>query len=618
MSKLIYTCFIKLIIDHFLSCNKNITSRFDVEMHSEGQDSPLTKLINTIDGKFKFGMEIPDTMLNDAIKQSSGYKYYKHKKDESEKGKVVEEPKEHHVSPVRSGRGKGYMCSGNQEVNVPCKPKKAIVPKKPRTLIVADNIVEETVAVELAKSVSIKEQRPQQHDIMTQLTIERQVKRDVEDTYPAERGLKLKGVTPEDLVVQSLLDLRKGSKESKLESMRKERQAVGGEGSSSVHDKYYEFEDILATDSDATRDSSCSDTDEEKDDETNDSEDFDMDLSDDEPNKGDEDVVGFGVFVDNKSQELAKFTPFSPVVTTSSMEDFSNLLNDPPMHELMDLLSKPVYIDAHTTSTVANPEGNLEVLSYLSGASEVPFGINVDVQAFFLNDKLVEMFLNDVDHHISSPPANTTHDLVTKPQHKSLQAKAKMLMAKAKHNMRKITFKKAVEQKFKEYDHKLDALTSTNVPEDPPNDDEGETRKKRRKDAGEPSSRSSKKDKPLMVPVQEDTPADQPQDQEEDYIQKRPNAGWFNKKSGSAEAARRKLTWFDMLLKSNIDPNEDYILGPSTVVVAKKLKVLIKKDELAIAYLEGAGLEKLKEQYKNDVELEYHVDQLKAAVLTKA
>ncbi|GJU63281.1 hypothetical protein Tco_1245116 [Tanacetum coccineum] len=32
----------------------------------------------------------------------------------------------------------------------------------------------------------------------------------------------------------------------------------------------------------------------------------------------------------------------------------------------------------------------------------------------------------------------------------------------------------------------------------------------------------------------------------------------------------------------------------------------------------GAGLEKLKKQYKNDVELEYHVDQLKLAVLTEA
>nr|GEV06416.1 hypothetical protein CTI12_AA475510 [Tanacetum cinerariifolium] len=63
---------------------------------------------------------------------------------------------------------------------------------------------------------------------------------------------------------------------------------------------------------------------------------------------------------------------------------------------------------------------------------------------------------------------------------------------------------------------------------------------------------------------------------------------------------------------------EDHILGPSTIAIAKKLKEIIYKDELTIADLEGAGLEKLKLHYKNDVELEYHVDQLKAAVVSEA
>ncbi|GJZ02282.1 hypothetical protein Tco_0520243 [Tanacetum coccineum] len=49
-----------------------------------------------------------------------------------------------------------------------------------------------------------------------------------------------------------------------------------------------------------------------------------------------------------------------------------------------------------------------------------------------------------------------------------------------------------------------------------------------------------------------------------------------------------------------------------------KIKAIIQKDELTITYLEGAGLERLKQQYQNDVELEYHVDQLKATLLTKA
>ncbi|GKC30662.1 hypothetical protein Tco_1037956 [Tanacetum coccineum] len=93
--------------------------------------------------------------------------------------------------------------------------------------------------------------------------------------------------------------------------------------------------------------------------------------------------------------------------------------------------------------------------------------------------------------------------------------------------------------------------------------------------------------------------------------------GWFTKKSGSANAVRR-TTWFDLILKSNIDQNEDHILGPSIVAIAKKLKEIIQKDELIIADLEGAGLEKLKLHYKNDVELEYHVDQLNIEVVFEA
>ncbi|GKA32108.1 hypothetical protein Tco_0718475 [Tanacetum coccineum] len=91
------------------------------------------------------------------------------------------------------------------------------------------------------------------------------------------------------------------------------------------------------------------------------------------------------------------------------------------------------------------------------------------------------------------------------------------------------------------------------------------------------------------------------------------------KKSGSTKAAKeRKSSWFDMLLKSNIDQDEDCILGISTLTMAKKIKKLIKKDELTITDQEGVGLEMLKRQYKNYVELEYHVDQLKASMTEEA
>nr|GEX23090.1 hypothetical protein [Tanacetum cinerariifolium] len=70
--------------------------------------------------------------------------------------------------------------------------------------------------------------------------------------------------------------------------------------------------------------------------------------------------------------------------------------------------------------------------------------------------------------------------------------------------------------------------------------------------------------------------------------------------------------------RDDIDKDENHILGPSTEAIAKKFKELIEKDELLIADLEGAGLEWLKVQYNNDVELEYHVSQLKATVLSEA
>ncbi|GJU63546.1 hypothetical protein Tco_1245381 [Tanacetum coccineum] len=95
----------------------------------------------------------------------------------------------------------------------------------------------------------------------------------------------------------------------------------------------------------------------------------------------------------------------------------------------------------------------------------------------------------------------------------------------------------------------------------------------------------------------------QPLDQEYEYVRKHPYPKWFPKKSG---LAKRRTTWFGLLLKSDIDKNENHILGPSTIAIAKKFKELIQKDELTIADLEGAGLEWLKHYaaryYKQGIE----------------
>nr|GEZ21727.1 hypothetical protein [Tanacetum cinerariifolium] len=212
-------------------------------------------------------------------------------------------PKEQHVSPIKSGRGKGYMRLD--------------------------------VAVELAKSVSIEEQQLQQWDIISKLKIKRQIIKDVEDTY-AEWGQKLKGPVIEDPSIRSLLDLRRESKKSILESLWQEKQPVGGEGSN---------------------------TNEEKDEKIDD---FDMDLSANEPQGDDDDDARFGVFVYKKSIDPLISIYLSPTVTCSSLKYIQSLLNEPPAHELTDFMSNLVYTNAYRTSVVANPVGNPEATSYIS------------------------------------------------------------------------------------------------------------------------------------------------------------------------------------------------------------------------------------------------------------
>ncbi|GJX32594.1 putative reverse transcriptase domain-containing protein, partial [Tanacetum coccineum] len=114
---------------------------------------------------------------------------------------------------------------------------------------------------------------------------------------------------------------KKGSKSSRLESLKQKKQVVTEEGSSVAHNRYYASS---YTDSDATLYSSSSDESKESANKIHDADKPDMDLFDDNPN-GDDDVA-----------------------------------------------SHPVYVDAQTTSVVHKPEGNPELTSYIPGASEVP------------------------------------------------------------------------------------------------------------------------------------------------------------------------------------------------------------------------------------------------------
>ncbi|GJS73741.1 hypothetical protein Tco_0706582 [Tanacetum coccineum] len=350
------------------------------------------------------------------------------------------------------------------------------------------------------------------------------------------------------------------------------------------------------------------DSSEESANEIDDTDDSDMDLTDDEP-KGDDATARYVVFMYNKSTKMPKSTYFSLTITNSSLGFIQNRLNETLVKELTDLMSNQVYIDAHITSAVHNPEGNPKVRRFLLGAFEAPFGTYVDVQA--TNLVLQEMFSNDVARYISSPSATITHKLPINPQPNSLQAKAKKLMQKAKKNIRKINFKKTVTQKFREYYHKLEALTNINVSEASEKVVQARvlTKIKKLLPTHIPTAianyvrpylntsvlkssfhkRLSRQNKSLVVHAQDNTPVIQPLDQEDEYIRTRLNPERYTK-SGSAGTAKRRITWFDLLLKSDIDQNENHILRPLTVAIENKLKALIQKDKLTITDLEGAEL----------------------------
>ncbi|GKG16069.1 hypothetical protein Tco_0358392, partial [Tanacetum coccineum] len=122
MFKLLYTRFTKIIIDYLLSLNKSIPRISDSKLHSSQDDYPITKLLRRTNGDYNFGMEVPDALI-----------------------------KEQHISPIKSGRGKGFMYYGDQVANVPNKLKKDVVTRKTRSLTIA----KEAVVGELANFIGI-------------------------------------------------------------------------------------------------------------------------------------------------------------------------------------------------------------------------------------------------------------------------------------------------------------------------------------------------------------------------------------------------------------------------------------------------------------------------------
>ncbi|GKD83424.1 hypothetical protein Tco_1350263, partial [Tanacetum coccineum] len=157
MSKLLYTRFTKLIINHFLSCNNSIPRRSNSELHSAQDDQPITKLSNTVKGDYKFGMEILDTMINDEIKKLAGYNYHIAKKKKSAKDKIVDEPEEQRVSPVKNERGKGFMCYGELANSISIQGPRTL--QRQRSQLAIDSQIDDAVVDTYAKLESLKQKK---------------------------------------------------------------------------------------------------------------------------------------------------------------------------------------------------------------------------------------------------------------------------------------------------------------------------------------------------------------------------------------------------------------------------------------------------------------------------
>ncbi|GJZ27598.1 hypothetical protein Tco_0572245, partial [Tanacetum coccineum] len=280
------------------------------------------------------------------------------------------------------------------------------------------------------------------------------------DTY-AEWGHKLKGPAVDDLAVQSF----------------------------AAHNKYYAS---LDTDSDAILYSSSSDKIKESANEIDDADESDMDLSDDNRN-GDDGIARYRVFMHNKSTTTPNSTYLSLAVTSSSLDFIQTFLDETLANELIDFMNHPVYTNAQTTSVVHNPKGNPELTSYISEKvltelkkllpTHIPKVVENYVRPRLYTSVLDVMKNNQIS--LFSQSSTSTNDL----SQMDLKLKPLNQIYESKSNTTHPTNQKLYDTLYESVCLDHDALNAPDAEpsfykrahdnQDPPNNHEGEKRKKR-------------------------------------------------------------------------------------------------------------------------------------------
>ncbi|GJU53682.1 hypothetical protein Tco_1227396 [Tanacetum coccineum] len=127
-----YPKFTKVIINYFLSKHSLLPKRHSSFINAIKYDSILGKLkfVNKGEEHQKYGMSIPDAMMNDEIRSSVPYLYL-----------ALSTNTEVDIPKVGKGRGKGVTGNKKDETIVPKEKKKATTRRKKSSITVDDNIL---------------------------------------------------------------------------------------------------------------------------------------------------------------------------------------------------------------------------------------------------------------------------------------------------------------------------------------------------------------------------------------------------------------------------------------------------------------------------------------------
>ncbi|GJU44846.1 hypothetical protein Tco_1202112 [Tanacetum coccineum] len=205
-----YPRFTKVIINHFLTKHNTLPKRQTSFIHTIKYDSVLRnmKFMSKGEEHQKYGMSIPDSIMNDAIRRSKPYLTYLTMSTNTEVPKVGK----------GKGKGKGKGPKGKKKAITPLpkEKKRKNAPRKKSYIIADDNILQDPdEALKLGKSISLIETEEQEeerrlHETHVRLITKKIPYESVEEAL--DHFKKNKGIETLSATAQLILDIKTATK----------------------------------------------------------------------------------------------------------------------------------------------------------------------------------------------------------------------------------------------------------------------------------------------------------------------------------------------------------------------------------------------------------------------